>query len=397
MQDIMASGSFQKQNVRDSYLSACAYKDGFLLAGDGGRLDLVNASGEPTAVNTGTDRALYAVCKCSNGAVAAGEDGTLIFVGENGAVPINTGITSDLICACEFRGVVIVGGTDGKIFAVTRGGDVKDVYSGTGSVTGIASNGERCIGVTSDGKAVISENADAWMEFPYDEYYGAAAEFDGIAAVGTGFFAYGRDDGRTIAVTTQLGGVWTKRDLNVYGSGRTVSIDGTSITCAVSCGMQTVAGLSDGRALVMPECPKCNILRNVSKHKIYAAASNGKSVIFAGEEYFYKTVDFDILRQQRIRLEKALEMADAGAVIIDVRDENEYAVSRIEKSINIPLYTLEDALSDHFPDKTSPIIFCCRSGAKSMAACSISKAMGYTEIYDLGGIAEITENGGNRK
>lgn len=393
----MASGNFQKQNVRDSYLSACAYKNGFLLAGDGGRLDFVNASGEMTSINTGTDRTLHAVCKCSDGAVAAGACGTLIFVGENGAVPINTGITSDLICACEFRGVVIVGGADGKIFAVTRGGDVKEVYSGTGSVTGVASNDERCIGVTSDGKAVISENADDWTEFPYSEYYGAAAEFDGITSVDAGFFAYGREDGRTFTVTTQLGGVWTKRDLNVYGSGRTVDVGEASITCAVSCGMQIVAALSDGRALVMPECPKCNILRNISNHKIYAAAVNGESVIFAGEEYFYKTVDFDILRQQKIRLEKALEMADAGAVIIDVRDEYEYAVSRIEKSINIPLYTLEDALHDYFPDKTSPIIFCCRSGAKSRAACSISKAMGYTEIYDLGGIAEITENGGNRK
>lgn len=393
----MASGSFQKHSVRAAYLSACAYKDGFLLAGDGGRLDFVNASGEPTTVNSGTDRPLYAVCKCSDGAIAAGEDGTLIFVSDGGAKPLCTGITSDLICACEFRGVVVVGGADGKIYSVTRGGDVKVVYSGTGSVTCIASNGERCIGVTSDGKAVISENADAWTVFPYGEYYGASAEFDGIASVDTGFFAYGRENGNTFAVTTQLGGVWTKRDLNVYGSGRTVDVGEASITCAVSCGMQTVAGLSDGRALVMPECPKCNILRNVSKHKIYAAAVNGGKVIFAGEEYFYKTVDFDILRQQKIRLEKALEMADAGAVIIDVRDEDEYAVSRIEQSINIPLYALEDALHDYFPDKTSPMIFCCRSGAKSRAACSISKAMGYTEIYDLGGIAEITKNGGNRK
>ena len=393
----MASGSFQKHNVRDSYLSACAYKDGFLLSGDGGRLDFVNASGESTTVNTGTDRPLYAVCKCSDGAVAAGEDGTLIFVGGSGAVPVKTGITADLICACEFRGSIIVGGADGKIFAVTRGGDVKEVYSGPCSVTGVASNGERCIGVTSDGKAVISENADAWTEFPYGEYYGVAAEFDGIASIGAGFFAYGIENGNTFAVTTQLGGVWTKRDLNVYDYGRTVGIGEAPITCAASCGMQTVAGLSDGRALVMPECPKCNILRNISKHKIYAAASNGGSVIFAGDEYIYKTVDFDILRQQKIRLEKALEMADAGAVIIDVRDEYDYAMSRIEQSINIPLYGLEDALREFFPDKTSPIIFCCRSGAKSRAACSISKAMGYTEIYDLGGIAEITENGGNRK
>lgn len=397
MQDITASGSFQKHNVRDSYLSACAYNDGFLLTGDCGRLDFVNASGEIASINSGTDRTLYAVCKCPDGAVGAGADGTLIFVGGSGAVPINTGITSDLMCACEFRGAVIVGGADGKIYSVTRGGDVKEVYSGTGSVTGVASNGERCIWVTADGKAVISENADAWTEFPYGEYYGAAAEFDGIASVDTGFFAYGREDGRTVAVTTQLGGVWAKRDLNVYGSGRTVDIGEASITCAVSSGGQIVAGLSDGRALVMPECPKCNILRNIAKHKIYAAAVNGESVIFAGEEYFYKTVDFDILRQQKIRLEKVLEMADAGAVIVDVRDENEYAVSRIEKSINIPLYTLEDTLRDYFPDKSSPIIFCCRSGAKSMAACSITKAMGYTEIYDLGGIAEITENGGNRK
>lgn len=376
----------------NSYNCACAFRDGFLLAGDRGRLDFVSIGGEMTELNSGTDRPLYSVCKFSVMAVAAGSGGSLIFIDDNGAKPLVTDICDDFTCACEFCENLILGTSHGRIFSLSQDGTAKEIYSGSARITGIASNSERCICVTAGGMALISENGEEFTEISYSDCYGGSIEFDGIIAVKSGFFAYGTDCGNTFALTTQLGGVWAKRDLNVYSLGAMFDIGRLKVTDAVSFGNQGVLSLENGGALVMPECPKCNILRKISEQNIYAAAENQGGIIFAGEGYFYKILDFDTLRQHKIKLPAALEMLSRGAELIDVRDRSEYAVYRIEKSINIPLSELEKRLAERCSDKNQPVIFCCKTGAKSALACNISKSLGYTEIYDLGGIAEIFEN-----
>lgn len=378
----------------NSYNCACAYRDGFLLVGDRGRLDFVSIGGEISGINSGTDRPLYSVCNFSGMAVAAGSCGSLIFIDDNVAKPLVTDICDDFTCVCEFRGNLILGTSHGRIFSLFQDKIPKEIYSGSTSITGVASNSERCICVTSGGMALISENGEDFTEFSYSGCYGGSVEFGGIIALKSGFFAYGKDCGDTFAVCTQLGGVWTKRDLNVYSLGAMFDSGRLIITAAAALGNQLILSLENGGALVMPECPKCNILRKISEKKIYTAAENQGRIIFAGEGYFYKILDFDTLRQHKIKLSAALEMLSRGAELIDVRDESEYAVYRIEKSINIPLSELEKKLAERCPDKNQPIIFCCKTGAKSAFACNISKSLGYTEIYDLGGIAGIFENGG---
>lgn len=75
-----------------------------------------------------------------------------------------------------------------------------------------------------------------------------------------------------------------------------------------------------------------------------------------------------------------------GTVLVDVRNPDEYKSERIAGSVNIPLGTIVNA-QNLIPDKSTPLLVYCLSGARSHTAAIQLSRMGYTDITDLGGIA----------
>ena len=77
--------------------------------------------------------------------------------------------------------------------------------------------------------------------------------------------------------------------------------------------------------------------------------------------------------------------ATDGAVLIDVRTEEEYAERKIEGSINLPLDEITK-ITSVVPDKNTPVFLHCRSGKRSGRAQKILASMGYTKAVNIGGI-----------
>jgi rhodanese-related sulfurtransferase len=71
--------------------------------------------------------------------------------------------------------------------------------------------------------------------------------------------------------------------------------------------------------------------------------------------------------------------------IIDVREEDEYESGHLINSYNIPLSRLDDIENENI-SKDSKIIIYCRSGNRSKTAQERLNSMGYTNVYDMGGI-----------
>ena len=71
--------------------------------------------------------------------------------------------------------------------------------------------------------------------------------------------------------------------------------------------------------------------------------------------------------------------------IIDVREEDEYEEGHLINSYNIPLSRLEDINNENI-SKDAKIIIYCRSGNRSKTAQDRLNNMGYTNVYDMGGI-----------
>ena len=91
-----------------------------------------------------------------------------------------------------------------------------------------------------------------------------------------------------------------------------------------------------------------------------------------------------------ITAEMANELMKNGAVLVDVRDADDYAAGHIRGSISIPMdhiiHNPRAAFEGIGSDKT--IIVYCRRGTKSRRAARILGEAGYTSVYDLGGIED---------
>lgn len=73
------------------------------------------------------------------------------------------------------------------------------------------------------------------------------------------------------------------------------------------------------------------------------------------------------------------------AVVLDIREDNEFHSGHIVNAIHIPLGYLKDRAADLEKYKTRPIIAACRSGSRSAQACSLLKKAGFENIYNLKG------------
>ena len=75
-----------------------------------------------------------------------------------------------------------------------------------------------------------------------------------------------------------------------------------------------------------------------------------------------------------------------AAILIDVRQPDEYEKGHIPGARSIPLQKLRD-FSLEVTDKDTPIYVYCLSGARSDRAVRALRGVGFTAVTDLGGIS----------
>jgi methionine-S-sulfoxide reductase len=93
---------------------------------------------------------------------------------------------------------------------------------------------------------------------------------------------------------------------------------------------------------------------------------------------------------RKISAQQAQEMmaADKTVVIVDVRTPEEFAGGHIPAAINVPLDEISAKAAAMLPDKNATLLVYCRSGARSKSASTQLVQMGYTGVYDFGGIID---------
>lgn len=90
---------------------------------------------------------------------------------------------------------------------------------------------------------------------------------------------------------------------------------------------------------------------------------------------------------RRISPAQAMDHMKNGALILDVRGADEYSKVRIKEAVNIPLDRLEST-ADEIEDKSAKILVYCRSGQRSARAARLLVDLGFTDVYDIGGILD---------
>lgn len=77
------------------------------------------------------------------------------------------------------------------------------------------------------------------------------------------------------------------------------------------------------------------------------------------------------------------EALEKGAIIIDVRNVNEYDQGRVPESINIPLNLIPSNI-ERIKGMERPVVLCCASGNRSGQASRTLKANGVKDVYNGG-------------
>ena len=91
---------------------------------------------------------------------------------------------------------------------------------------------------------------------------------------------------------------------------------------------------------------------------------------------------------QQITQEAAKEMMDTQEVVLlDVREQHEYDSGHIPGAVLLPVGTIaEDTAAAVIDELDTVVLVYCRSGNRSKTASQALVDLGYTNIYEFGGI-----------
>lgn len=85
---------------------------------------------------------------------------------------------------------------------------------------------------------------------------------------------------------------------------------------------------------------------------------------------------------------KARLDSDDEFILLDVRTKEEFDAGHIAGALLLPNETILDEPPAALPDLNAEILIYCRSGNRSAQAANKLVAMGYTNVYDFGGIID---------
>lgn len=93
-----------------------------------------------------------------------------------------------------------------------------------------------------------------------------------------------------------------------------------------------------------------------------------------------------VKRLNLVAVGKAHECLKAGAIVIDVREEQEFKQDHIPGAINVPLNRLRDEISRHAAGQEKTILLHCLSGTRSGIGKVMLRKMGYPNSFNLGSL-----------
>jgi len=83
--------------------------------------------------------------------------------------------------------------------------------------------------------------------------------------------------------------------------------------------------------------------------------------------------------------DEARDMAGRGAVIVDVRENDEWVQGHIPGALFIPRGFLELRIEEKVPDKSSEVVLQCAGGTRSALAAKALQELGYTRVASMAG------------
>lgn len=90
-------------------------------------------------------------------------------------------------------------------------------------------------------------------------------------------------------------------------------------------------------------------------------------------------------RVKEVAVSAAIERMEAGAVLIDVREDNEFNTGHAAGAKHMGRGIIERDIVQTFPDKDTELILYCGGGFRSALAADNLQKMGYTNVWSMTG------------
>ena len=117
--------------------------------------------------------------------------------------------------------------------------------------------------------------------------------------------------------------------------------------------------------------------------QVYRAAAKSSVPVENKDDKGYKRREV-----KKITLDEAKRLQSEGAVLIDVRSEEEYKAKHLDGAVNIQNAHIQ-AISNIIPNRSQPVIVYCSTGKRSLQAKNSIDYLGYKSVYYLGGVPEV--------
>jgi len=92
-------------------------------------------------------------------------------------------------------------------------------------------------------------------------------------------------------------------------------------------------------------------------------------------------------RVRETNIDEVKHKLDSGEkfVLVDVREESEFAKDHLPGALHIGKGVIERDIEVHFPDLNTPMILYCGGGFRSALAADNLQKMGYTDVISMDG------------
>lgn len=284
----------------NGYRDITVYNGKFLAVGTDGRIDLIDNSGERTAVSNLYKCNLNCVAGKDQMLVVAGERGTILF-SSDGQVFIRAETATDKnINGIAFGKELFIAGADSGLMLISKNGKTwnPEYLPVKGNIVSVAANGSVFFGITDTGEIIRSDDGFNWEITDYNKDYAGynkACIFNKVLLTENRIVIIGTHDDNSPAVLfSSLGNVWTERSMSyndVHGMMRFLSNRPNDIAYD-PVHDRFILACDNGEIFSMPSCTKCNASLTVSKNDLHSIICTDDCLISAGEDFFTDILKF---------------------------------------------------------------------------------------------------------
>lgn len=240
----------------------------------------------------------------------------------------------------------------------------------------------------TEGRLYIRSDGE-WQFYDFNSAYSGyylPCRFTALASCGGLFHAAGTDDNGSPHLFSSISGdVWEERPLSARDPmGNLIRTVGSVIGIIGYVEQRQLFLVTDaGQLTVLPECPKCMRVHALVGHPLTARLS-GSDIIIDMEDGTRTVLQVNAFAQYRVSWSYASALYTKGAVIIDLREKEEFARGSLPGSVNVPFLALGEWLDAR--GRNEVLLFLCRTGALADEAAEYARAGGWNNAYSMGGL-----------